>query len=142
MSGSPIHVPDANDEDFEGTSQVEPAWVPDDADDYDEDYDYTLPSPAKPCLYPPSTSTSDSSQTLTFSSKLSHPSGLLVDTVAGLTHDELLVNPEFVKYVSLVGSLQELINLQSGAHPSSSESFFRCSCHIFNHFVLYLQLSL
>ena len=87
MSGSPIHVPDADDKDFEGTSQVEPAWVPDDADDYDKDYDYTLPSPAKPCLYPPSTSTSDSSRTLAFSSKLSHPSGLLVHTVAGLTHD-------------------------------------------------------
>ena len=79
---------------------------------------------------------------LTFSSKLSRPSGLLVDTVTGLTHDELLVNLEFVKYVSLVSSLQELINLQSGAHLSSSESFFCCSCHIFAHFILFLQLSL
>ena len=61
MSGSPIHVPDADVEDFEGTSQVEPAWVPDDTNDYDKDYDYTLPSPAKPHLYHPSMSTSDSS---------------------------------------------------------------------------------
>ena len=58
---------------------------------------------------------------------LSHPSGFLVNTISGLTHNECLLNLEFIKYVSLVSSLQKLINLQSGAQPTSSELLFCCS---------------
>jgi hypothetical protein len=39
------------------------------------------------------------------SSALSRPSGVPVATVAGLTHDELQVNLEFMKYMSLVNVL-------------------------------------
>ena len=48
MSNTNLSVPDYEEEDFSGTSQVMPAWVPDDANKYDKDYDYTLPSPVKP----------------------------------------------------------------------------------------------
>jgi hypothetical protein len=34
-----------------------------------------------------------------------------------LTHDELLLNPEFVKEMNLVDSLQELLNLQEKKVP-------------------------
>ena len=35
-----------------------------------------------------------------------------MDAIPGLTHDELRLNSEFLKYMSLVGSLQELLTLQ------------------------------
>jgi hypothetical protein len=50
-------------------------------------------------------------------SNISHPSGLPVTKIVCLTHDELLLNPEFVKYVNLVDSLQELLNLQEKKAP-------------------------
>ena len=79
MSDPLTSIPDDT---FEGLSQVVPAWVPDEVDDYDEDYDYTLP-PAKLPPHPPSSTTSDSSRTLVLSSnKLSLPSGLPKDTIA------------------------------------------------------------
>ncbi|KAN0128815.1 hypothetical protein V8E53_013402 [Lactarius tabidus] len=84
-----------------------------DNEDEDDKYDYSLPpSLAKPTLHPPSVITLVSSQTLALSSsKISKPSGLPIDTIAHLTHDELWHNPEFMKYVSLINSLQELLNL-------------------------------
>ncbi|KAN0135767.1 hypothetical protein V8E53_006407 [Lactarius tabidus] len=45
------------------------------------------------------------------SNKISKPSGLPINTIAHLTHNELWHNPEFMKYVSLVNSLQILLNL-------------------------------
>ena len=39
------------------------------------------------------------------SSRLSHPSGLLWDTIANLTFDKLLLNSTFARYVSLVDIL-------------------------------------
>ena len=39
------------------------------------------------------------------SSCLSHPSGLLQDTIANLTSDKLLLNSMFTRYVSLVNIL-------------------------------------
>ena len=44
-------------------------------------------------------------------SLMSSPSGLAVDTIAWLTHDELCLNPEFMKYVRMVDALQELPGL-------------------------------
>ena len=70
------------DDTFEGPSQVVPAWVPDEVDNYDKDYDYTLP-PAKLPPHPPSLTTLDSSCTLALSfNKPSLPSGLPKDTIA------------------------------------------------------------
>ncbi|KAN0128803.1 hypothetical protein V8E53_013390 [Lactarius tabidus] len=40
------------------------------------------------------------------------PQVLPISTIASLTHDELWHNPEFMKHVNLVSSLQELLNLQ------------------------------
>ena len=144
MSNTNPSVPDYEEEDFSGTSQVMPAWVPDDADKYDEDYDYTLPSLVKPHPHALSTSTSDSSRTLAFSSKLSPPSGLPVDAIAGLTHNELMLNVEFVQYVSLVGSLQNLIDLRSTGQPAKFGEFPPAP-HLIAYFrslTLFLQLSL
>ena len=144
MSNTNLSVPDYEEEDFSGTSQVMPAWVPDDANEYDYNYDYTLPSLVKPRPHALSTSTSDSSQTLAFSSKLSHPSGLPVDAIAGLTHDELMLNAEFVQYVSLVGSLQNLINLWSTGQLAKFGEF-PLAPHLITYFhllTLFLQLSL
>jgi hypothetical protein len=50
-------------------------------------------------------------------SNISHPSGLPVTKIACLSHDKLLLNPEFVKYVNLVDSLQELLNLREKKAP-------------------------
>ena len=41
----------------------------------------------------------------TSSSQVSPPSGLPISTIAHLTHDELMHNAVFVKYVSLVDAL-------------------------------------
>jgi hypothetical protein len=68
----------------------------------------------------PSTITAASSQyPTTPSSLLSQPSGLPFVTIAGLTHDELRRNPEFMRYVDLVGSLQELLSLWEKKAPSA-----------------------
>jgi hypothetical protein len=50
-------------------------------------------------------------------SNISHPSRLPVTKIVCLTHDELLLNPEFVKEMNLVDSLQELLNLQEKKVP-------------------------
>jgi hypothetical protein len=67
-------------------------------------------------------------------SSISSPSGLAVDTIARLTHDELCHNAEFMKYVRMVDALQELLSLQEKA--SNGEfclrlSFFRHSYLLF-----------
>ena len=132
MSDPLTSIPDDT---FEGLSQVVPAWVPDEVDDYDEDYDYTLP-PAKLPPHPPSSTTSDSSRTLVLSSnKLSLPSGLPKDTIARLTHDELRLNPEFVTYVGLVKSLQDLIESRekTAVLPTSHRKFHSISLHRLAH---------
>jgi hypothetical protein len=51
------------------------------------------------------------------SSLLSQPSGLLFLTITGPTHDEIRCNPEFMRYVDLVGSLQELLSLWEKKAP-------------------------
>ncbi|KAN0136753.1 hypothetical protein V8E53_005523 [Lactarius tabidus] len=98
----------------DGWSQVDEVVQGFDNKDEDDKYNYSLPpSKAKPTLHPPSAVTSDSSRTLALSSsKISKPSGLPINTIAHLTHDELWHNLEFMKYVSLVDSLQELLNLR------------------------------
>jgi hypothetical protein len=114
-------------------------------DDKDEDnkYDYSFPpSKAKPTLHPPSVVTSDSSWTLALSSsKISKPSGLPIDTIARLTHNELQHNPEIMKYVSLVNSLQELLNLWE----KSTMCTFVCEsphcCSLCAHFLCVSQAS-
>ena len=112
---------------------------------YNEDYDYTLPSLVKPHPHTLSTSTLDSSQMLAFSSKLSHPSGLPVDAIAGLTHNELMLNAEFIQYVSLVSSLQNLINLWSTGQLAKFGEFPPAPIYLITNFhslTLFLQLSL
>jgi hypothetical protein len=113
----------------------------DDDDDDDDDDDYhmsgSLGNPA-----PRSAITSASSRyPETPSSQISHPSGLPFDTIASLTHDELRRNAEFMRYVALVGSLQELLSLRDkklpslpspSPFPSSSESPAP-SASIFSH---------
>src|SRR6266702_2925440 len=71
----------------------------------------------------PSTFTA-SSQSLATSSQLSQPSGLPIDTIARLTHDELKHNPEFMRCLGMVNLLQELLNLrQKDAPICESPSF-------------------
>jgi len=41
------------------------------------------------------------------------PSGISIEAVARLTHDELLHNAEFAKQVRLVAALQELLEFRS-----------------------------
>ncbi|KAH9163869.1 hypothetical protein EDB89DRAFT_2078435 [Lactarius sanguifluus] len=48
------------------------------------------------------------------------PLGVSVETIAKLTHDELLHNAEFVRQVHLVASLQELLEFQSKTMPNAS----------------------
>jgi hypothetical protein len=73
----------------------------DDNDDDNEHVSGSLLSLGK-CA-PPSAITSASSRyPETPSSQLSQPSGLPVEIIAGLTHDELRRNAEFMKYVALV----------------------------------------
>ena len=61
-------------------------------------------SPAKPTFRRPSMNASASTSSLVMpsSSAISYPSGLPNDVISHLTHDELLKNPEFVKYVNTV----------------------------------------
>ena len=62
---------------------------------------------SKPASHPPSLNVSASSFSLATpsSSSLSLPSGLPVTTISRLTHDELRVNAEFMKYVNMVDVL-------------------------------------
>ncbi len=89
----------------------------------------------------PSTFTA-SSQSLATSSQLSQPSGLPIDTIARLTHDELKHNPEFMRCLGMVNLLQELLNLrQKDAPICESPSFtpyfsLRSLCLFFFFFFL------
>ena len=55
------------------------------------------------------------------SSLISSPSGLAVDMIVWLTHDELHLNPEFMKHIHMVDALQELLGLQE---KTSMHAFF------------------
>jgi hypothetical protein len=127
----------------DGWSQVDEVVQGFDNKDEDDKYNYSLPpSKAKPTLHPPSAVTSDSSRTLALSSsKISKPSGLPINTIAHLTHDELWHNLEFMKYVSLVDSLQELLNLRE----RSATRTFVCEsphcCSLCAHFLCVSQAS-
>jgi hypothetical protein len=68
-------------------------------------------------------------------SQISLPSGLPIDAIAWLTHDELRHNPEFMKHLSLVDAL--LLNVRST--PSASKLPPLPSCHIY---LFFQQLSL
>ena len=50
------------------------------------------------------------------------PSGVSVETVARLMHDELLHNAEFTKQVRLVAALQELLKFRSKTTPNGKSS--------------------
>jgi hypothetical protein len=92
-------------------------WADDDDDDDDDYVSGSLLSLGKRA--PPSAITSASSRyPETPSSQLSQPSSLPVEIIAVLTHDELRHNAEFMKYVALVGSLQELLSLREKKPPS------------------------
>ena len=56
--------------------------------------------------------TTSLTSSLPSSSLISSPSGLGIDTIVQLTHDELHLNPEFMKYIHMVDALQELLGLQ------------------------------
>ena len=56
--------------------------------------------------------------------QISLPSRLSVDTIAHLTRDELRHNLEFLKYVKMVDSLQELLRLRSSVPTGESSLFF------------------
>ena len=53
--------------------------------------------------------------------QISLPLCLSVDMIACLTHDELRHNLEFLKYVKMVNSLQELLRLQSSVPTGESQ---------------------
>jgi hypothetical protein len=101
-------------------------WADDNNDDNNDEYVFgSLLSLGKRA--PPSAITSASSRyPETPSSQLSQPSGLPVEIIAGLTHDELRRNAEFMKYVALVGSLQELLSLREKKPPSPSPFPHNC----------------
>ncbi|KAN0135776.1 hypothetical protein V8E53_006416 [Lactarius tabidus] len=52
-------------------------------------------------------------------SSISSPSGLAVDTIAQLTHNELCHNEEFMKHIHMVDALQELLGLQEKTSNTS-----------------------
>lgn len=81
------------------TAACEEDYLPESDDDDDLPMD---PVPSRP----PSLNASASSSSLaTPSSAISQPSGLPVATIALLTHDELRVNAEFMRYVNMVNFL-------------------------------------
>jgi hypothetical protein len=76
-------------------------------------------------FHPSSTAASVSGKSLKTaprSSEISLPSGLSIDTIARLTHDELRHNAEFMKYVRMVDSLHELLNFRSSGSTCESLS--------------------
>ena len=56
------------------------------------------------------------------SSVISSPSGLTIDTISRLTHDELQHNAEFMKQLRMVDALQELLGLRE--RTSAGKLFF------------------
>ncbi|KAH9024579.1 hypothetical protein EDB85DRAFT_2150417 [Lactarius pseudohatsudake] len=92
--------------------QDEPLLNLNDMDDKDDE-------PFRSCAPSAAFSATASTRSLgTPSSLLSQPSGLPIQSIARLTHDELTHNPEFVKYVDMVSHLQELLNLRR--NPSTT----------------------
>src|SRR5882757_7938467 len=90
----------------------EPLLNFDDMDDEDDDE-------FRSCAPSAAFSATASTRSLgTPSSLLSQPSGLAIEVIARLTHDELTQNPEFMKYVDMVSHLQELLNLRR--NPSTT----------------------
>lgn len=83
----------------------------DDADDDADDMSASHMSQPRHVSYPSSAITCASSQSL--KTQLSQPSGLPIDSIARLTHDELRHNAEFIKYVDLVDHLQELLAIRN-----------------------------
>jgi hypothetical protein len=83
-------------------------------DDDDDVSAFNVSRGRKNSSYPSSVITSASSRPFTTpaSSLLSLPSGLPIETIARLTHDELRHNAEFMKYVGMVDSLQELLSFR------------------------------
>jgi hypothetical protein len=67
------------------------------------------------------------SKILTADSQISVPSGLPLDTIARLTHDELCHNPKFMRHVNLVDAL--LLNVQSPSTSKFSPSPLSCRLH-------------
>ena len=85
---------------------------------------------------PPNTTCQPASDVPQPSSEISQPSGLPISKISSLTHDELWHNPEFMWYVKLMVSLQDLLNLrQKPTLPLDCESpssfFFLCSIMFF-----------
>ena len=72
--------------------------------------------------------------------QISLPSRLSVDTIARLTHNELRHNLEFLKYVKMVDSLQELLRLRSSV-PTGESSLFFCFFLFFFSFSFFLERS-
>ncbi|KAH9016311.1 hypothetical protein EDB85DRAFT_1898185 [Lactarius pseudohatsudake] len=58
------------------------------------------------------------------------PSGVSVETVARLTHDELLHNAEFTKQVHLVAALQELLEFRSKTTPNEKVLWTLADCKV------------
>jgi len=68
-----------------------------------------------------SATASASTRSLATPSQHSRPSGVLINTIARLTHDELTHNPEFMRNVNMVVSLQELLSLRQKSPMSNGE---------------------
>jgi hypothetical protein len=64
---------------------------------------------------------SASTQSLATPSQLSQPSGLPIDSIARLTHNELCYNLEFMRNVNIIVSLQELLSLRQKSLTSKCE---------------------
>ena len=72
--------------------------------------------------------------------QISLPLRLSVDTIAHLTHNELRHNLEFLMYVKMVDSLQELLRLRSSVPTGESLLFFVFFCFFFS-FSFFLEWS-
>ena len=90
-----------------------------DLDDVQEDTHYH----PLPCV------TTSLTSSLPSSSLISSPSGLAIDTIAQLTHDELYLNPEFMEYIHMVDTLQELLGLWEKMSMGAFFLHFGTACH-------------
>ncbi|KAF8266666.1 hypothetical protein EI94DRAFT_1802865 [Lactarius quietus] len=97
--------------------------------DNDDDDDDVYPSPSQvsgKCPSRPSSMSAPSSNwTVATPSSLSQPSGLPAVAIAGLTHDELCLNVEFLKYINLVDVLLKMWE-QPPAHSPSPAGLSLC----------------
>ena len=73
--------------------------------------------------------TTSLTSSLPSSSLISSPSGLAIDTIAQLTHDELYLNPEFMEYIHMVDTLQELLGLWEKMSMGAFFLHFGTACH-------------